>query len=96
MNAVTAAQQPTPTAACRRLRPPTAPRALPQTLALHLIEGTIDQVEGTVQVSWVQPRILTLPQIEALRARLDGWVEKVSSAATTLEDEAVGVAVAAS
>ncbi|KAL4425759.1 hypothetical protein ABPG75_009775 [Micractinium tetrahymenae] len=67
---------------------------LMKTLALHLIEGVIDQVDGTVQVSWVQPRILTLPQIETLRGRLDGWVEKVSSAALTLEDEAVGVAQA--
>lgn len=33
------------------------------------------------------------PQIEVLRARLDGWVDKVSNAAITLEDEAVGVAV---
>lgn len=33
-------------------------------------------------------------QIETLRTRLDGWVEKVSSAALTLEDEAVGVAQA--
>ena len=33
------------------------------------------------------------PQIEVLRARLDGWVDKVSNAAVTLEDEAVGVAV---
>lgn len=34
-----------------------------QTLALHLIEGVIDEVDGSVQVSWVQPRILTLPQV---------------------------------
>lgn len=67
------------------------PRA--QTLALHLIEGVIDQVDGSVQVSWVQPRILTLPQIQGLRGRLDGWVDKVSAAALTLEADAVGVAV---
>ena len=41
----------------------------PQTLALHLIEGVIDQVDGSVQVSWVQPRILTLPQVRAV-----GWL----------------------
>jgi hypothetical protein len=35
-------------------------------------------------------------QIEGLRTRLDGWVEKVSSAALTLEDEAVGVMAPAS
>ena len=36
------------------------------------------------------------PQIEGLRTRLDGWVEKVSSATLTLEDEAVGVMAPAS
>ncbi|GAB4817025.1 hypothetical protein N2152v2_004071 [Parachlorella kessleri] len=64
---------------------------LMKTLALHLIEGVIDQVEGTVQVSWVQPRILTMPQVSGLATRLDGWVDKVATAALTLEEEAVGV-----
>lgn len=35
-------------------------------------------------------------QVEGLRARLDDWVGKVSQAALTLEEEAVGVAVQAS
>jgi hypothetical protein len=43
------------------------------------------------QVSWVQPRILTVPQVAALAARLDGWVDKVSLAAITLQEESVGV-----
>ena len=44
------------------------------------------------------PAVPTVPpaQIEGLRTRLDGWVEKVSSAALTLEDEAVGVMAPAS
>lgn len=44
---------------------PPPPRPVPQTLALHLIEGVIDQVDGSVQVSWVQPRILILPQVRS-------------------------------
>lgn len=43
------------------------------------------------QVSWVQPRVLTLPGVEALLGRLEGWVARVESAAGTLEEEAVGV-----
>lgn len=31
--------------------------------------------------------------MEGLRTRLDGWVDKVSNATVTLEDEAAGVAV---
>ncbi len=43
------------------------------------------------QVLWVQPRVLTLPQIEGLMGRLDTWISKVSSAAMALEEESVGV-----
>jgi len=64
---------------------------LMKALALHLIEGVIDQVDGTAYVSWVVPRVLTLSQVESLRVRLDSWVEKVGSATVTLENEAVGV-----
>ena len=46
---------------------------------------------SSVQVSWVQPRILTMPQVSGLASRLDGWVDKVATAALTLEEEAVGV-----
>lgn len=44
-----------------------------------------------MQVSWVQPRILTQPQIQGLKDRLDSWISKVASAAVTLEQESVGV-----
>ncbi|KAK9812588.1 hypothetical protein WJX73_010771 [Symbiochloris irregularis] len=62
---------------------------LMKTLSMHLIEGVIDQVDGNVQVSWVQPRVLTLPQIKGLGARLNDWMSKVNSAHLTLEDDAV-------
>ena len=43
------------------------------------------------QVSWVQPRVLTLPQIESLTGRLPTWIGKVSAAALALEEESIGV-----
>ena len=67
---------------------------LMKALALHLIEGSVDQVEGVVAVTWVAPRVLTMPQVGALRSRLDAWLDKVGSAALQLEQEAVGVAAA--
>jgi 26S proteasome regulatory subunit N9 len=54
---------------------------------VHLIEGIIDQVDETVYVSWVQPRVLGIPQIKALRERLDGWLEKVHTTLLTVEAE---------
>lgn len=54
---------------------------------VHLIEGIIDQVEGTVHVSWVQPRVLGIPQIKSLRDRLDNWLGKVHTALLSIEAE---------
>ncbi|KAJ6814054.1 26S proteasome non-ATPase regulatory subunit 13-like protein B [Iris pallida] len=60
---------------------------LMKSLSVHLIEGIIDQVEGTVHVSWVQPRVLGLPQIKSLRDRLDNWLGKVHTALLSVETE---------
>ncbi|KAL0020349.1 hypothetical protein WJX79_001253 [Trebouxia sp. C0005] len=67
---------------------------LMKTLSLHLIEGIVDQVDGNVKVSWVQPRVLTNPQISALKDRLDGWIGKVTSASLALEEGSLDVMVA--
>ncbi|KAG0497882.1 hypothetical protein HPP92_002238 [Vanilla planifolia] len=60
---------------------------LMKSLSVHLVEGIIDQVEGRVHVSWVQPRVLGIPQIKSLRDRLDGWVGKVRTALLSVEAE---------
>lgn len=64
---------------------------LMKALALHLIEGSIDQVDGYVQVTWVQPQVLTKPQVQGLKDRLESWITKVSGISMTLEQESVGV-----
>ncbi|GAA6001587.1 proteasome regulatory particle lid subunit RPN9 [Rhodotorula paludigena] len=48
-------------------------------LALKLIRGTLDQVSSTATISWVQPRVLDRPQIDALRERLSEWTDKVQA-----------------
>ena len=52
-----------------------------------MIEGVIDQVDGLVHVTWVQPRVLGIPQIKSLRDRLDNWVGKVHTALVSVEAE---------
>ncbi|KAJ8432930.1 hypothetical protein Cgig2_023060 [Carnegiea gigantea] len=60
---------------------------LMKSLSVHLIEGIIDQVEGTVHVSWVQPRVLGIPQVKSLCDRLDSWLGKVHTALLSVEAE---------
>ncbi|KAL9328472.1 hypothetical protein ACSQ67_003475 [Phaseolus vulgaris] len=60
---------------------------LMKSLSVHLIEGIIDEVEGTVHVSWVQPRVLGIQQIKSLRDRLDSWTGKVHTALLSIEAE---------
>ena len=56
-------------------------------LQVHLIEGIIDEVDSMVHVSWVQPRVLGIPQVKALRERLDSWVGKVHTTLLSIEAE---------
>jgi 26S proteasome regulatory subunit N9 len=56
-------------------------------LQVHLIKGVIDEVDSTVHVSWVQPRVLGIPQVKALRERLDAWVGKVHATLLSVEAE---------
>ena len=65
---------------------------LMKAMSLKLIEGIMDQVDGTVQVTWVQPQVLTLPQIQALHTRLGAWVGKVHTAELALEQDSLLVA----
>jgi 26S proteasome regulatory subunit N9 len=48
-------------------------------MALELIKGSIDEVAGSVTVTWVQPRVLDLEQIAQLRDRLSEWKENVKN-----------------
>ncbi|KAK3430436.1 hypothetical protein EUGRSUZ_E02062 [Eucalyptus grandis] len=45
------------------------------------------QVEGTMHVSWVQPRVLGILQVKFLRDWLDGWLDKVHTALLSMEAE---------
>ncbi|KAL6651311.1 hypothetical protein ACP70R_010236 [Stipagrostis hirtigluma subsp. patula] len=56
-------------------------------LSAHLVEGIIDQVDGTINVSWVQPRVLGMEQVKSLRDRLDTWVGKVHTTLLSVEAE---------
>ena len=60
---------------------------LMKSLSVHLVEGVIDQVGGTVHISWVQPRVLQQPQIAKMTERLATWTGTVDSTLKFLEGE---------
>lgn len=45
-------------------------------MSLGLINGSIDEVDQTVNITWVQPRVLDKIQISLLHEQLQGWTEK--------------------
>lgn len=47
--------------------------------SLKLVKALINQVEETVEVSWIQPRTMTLVQIENMKTKMETWNEKVTS-----------------
>lgn len=51
---------------------------LMKAMSLKLIKGIVDQVDGVVSVTWVQPRVLDKAQIAALGSRLQEWNHGVS------------------
>ena len=46
-------------------------------LSLNLVKGIIDQVDESVQIKWVQPRVLDVAQVAQLKDRLETWTETV-------------------
>ncbi|GJE89121.1 PCI-domain-containing protein [Phanerochaete sordida] len=46
-------------------------------LSLKLIRGSLDQVDQTATITWVQPRVLSLEQIGQLAERLSTWNQKL-------------------
>lgn len=45
--------------------------------SLSLIRGRIDQIASTVDITWVQPRVLDSNQLETLAAQFKSWTEAV-------------------
>lgn len=57
-------------------------------LSLMLVKGNIDQVNETVHLWWVQPRVLNRSQIVSLRSRLDTLCKDVKAMEGLLESKA--------
>jgi len=56
-------------------------------LSVKLIRGEIDEVNQTVTISWVQPRVLDIVQIGKMRDRVFQWTEDVQSVLNYMQNE---------
>jgi 26S proteasome regulatory subunit N9 len=54
-------------------------------LSLQLLQGTINEVEKTVTISYVQPKTLDRNEVELLYNRLIPWKTHVHQIALSLE-----------
>lgn len=57
-------------------------------LSRGLIKGQIDQVDETLHVSWVQPRVLDRSQLGSLMNKLDKWGDAISGMEKLIETNA--------
>ncbi|KAF5281719.1 hypothetical protein FQA39_LY17740 [Lamprigera yunnana] len=60
-------------------------------LSQGLVRGAIDQVGETVNMTWVQPRVLDRMQISHMINRLDIWGKQVGNMAKLLEEKATEI-----
>lgn len=59
---------------------------LPKLIArLGLIRGTLDQVDSTVDITWIQPRVLEGAQLHTLAQQIDAWCDSVGQTAGEVE-----------
>lgn len=61
---------------------------LMKAFSLKVVRGVVDEVDKTVQIKWVQPRVLNIQQIGALRDRLKDWSKDVHNTANFLTENA--------
>ena len=54
-------------------------------MSLGLIKGSLDEVERTLTVTFVQPRVLNKGQLAVIKERVDSWLVRCSETLALLE-----------
>merc|ERR1711973_763440 len=57
-------------------------------LAKGLVKGSIDQVDQTVNLTWVQPRVLDKDQVKTLMSKISGLNTSIRSMEKMIENNA--------
>ena len=53
-----------------------------------MIKGEIDQVNESVRLTWVSPRVLDIDQVKSLKNRLNAWQQEVEQTTVFVENNA--------
>lgn len=61
-------------------------------LSVKLIKGSLDQVDQTLQVTWVLPRVLNKEQMEDLAGRYGEWAAKVGRIQEKIQEQTLSFA----
>ena len=46
-------------------------------MSLELLKGIVDEIDGNVQVTWVNPAILDIDQMKAINEKVKSWITKI-------------------
>ncbi|RDW73891.1 putative proteasome regulatory particle subunit 1 [Coleophoma crateriformis] len=70
-----------------KVRPDEIEHLIMKALSLGLLRGSIDQVDEIARINWVQPKVLDMTQIGALRSRLQEWDSSVNNLGNWIESK---------
>jgi len=68
-----------------KVRPHEIEHLIMKALSLGLLRGTIDQVDEVAYITWVQPKVLDMKQVGALRQRLIEWDSSINQLGNWIE-----------
>lgn len=69
-----------------KVRPDEIEHLIMKALSLGLLKGSIDQVDEIARINWVQPKVLDMKQIDAMRVRLQEWDSSVNNLGNWIEE----------
>jgi 26S proteasome regulatory subunit N9 len=68
-----------------KVRPDEIEHLIMKALSLGLLRGSIDQVDEVAHITWVQPKVLDMKQIQNMRQRLLDWDSSVNQLGNWIE-----------
>ena len=57
-------------------------------LSQGLVKGRIDEVDQSVMLTWVQPRVLDRQQVESMTRKIESWCQSVQSMELMIDNKA--------